>query len=69
LSLLGMVLFGYEVTWRGALVGLVEGGLLGGAFGWLIATAINAQVRSVEQAIRRHFEAETAFDPIDGTEP
>lgn len=37
LSLLGNYLFGFEVTWRGALIGLFEGGLLGFAVGALAA--------------------------------
>jgi protoporphyrinogen oxidase len=68
LSLLSIVMFGYEVSWRGALVGLLEGGILGGGLGWLIAQSVNRAVRLAESALRRHLAAEQALDPIDGTE-
>jgi hypothetical protein len=68
LSLLSIVMFGYEVSWRGALVGLLEGGILGGGLGWLIAQSVNRAVRLAESSLRRHLAAEQALDPIDGTE-
>ena len=37
LSLLGNYLFGFEVTWVGAVMGLLEGGVLGFAVGALAA--------------------------------
>ena len=36
LSLLGNYLFGFEVTWVGAVIGLFEGGMLGFAVGPLL---------------------------------
>jgi len=45
LALLGIYLRGYEVTWTGALVGLVYGLALGYLAGWLIGALYNRLVR------------------------
>ncbi|MEQ1627090.1 MAG: NAD(P)/FAD-dependent oxidoreductase [Nitrospira sp.] len=45
LSLLGNYLFGFEVTWGGAVIGLLEGGLLGFAVGTLAAGLRNWTLR------------------------
>lgn len=41
LDLLHHYLIGYSVTWPGAFVGLVEGGLLGAGLGWIICMIYN----------------------------
>ena len=45
LALLGVYLRGYEVTWTGAVVGLVYGLLLGYAAGWIIGALYNRLVK------------------------
>ncbi|MCC6139561.1 MAG: NAD(P)/FAD-dependent oxidoreductase [Nitrospira sp.] len=45
LSLLGNYLFGFDVTWPGAVIGLFEGGLVGGAVGALAAGLRNWTLR------------------------
>jgi hypothetical protein len=44
LSLLGNYFLGYEVSWAGALLGLVEAGIGGFGFGWVLASMINAVI-------------------------
>lgn len=69
LSLLGIYLVGYEVSWRGLLLGVVEGGAFGGALGAAIAHAINAVVGLAERALRRELEAERTIDALHGATP
>jgi len=69
LSLLGVYLFGYEVSWPGALLGLVEAGLLGFGVGALLASLLNRLIGAVETALRREIDAESAIDPLHGTAP
>lgn len=45
LGLLGIYLRGYEVTWPGAIVGLVYGLVLGYLAGWAIGALYNRLVR------------------------
>ena len=45
LGLLGIYLRGYEVTWPGAIVGLVYGLVLGYLAGWAISALYNRLVR------------------------
>jgi protoporphyrinogen oxidase len=65
LSLLGNYLFGFEMTWAGALAGLLEVGVYGFAFGWLLAKLINFVIAAEEQRIVRRAE-ERAVDPLEG---
>lgn len=44
LSLLSLYFYGYSVTWPGAFIGLLWGGLTGGAIGWLIGEVYNLVV-------------------------
>ena len=45
LALLGVYLRGYEVTWTGALVGLLYGLVIGYAAGWTIGAMYNRLVK------------------------
>ncbi len=45
LGLLGNYLPGYAVTWPGAVLGLVYGGIVGGATRWLLARIYNRLAR------------------------
>jgi len=44
LQLLGHYFIGYSVTWKGSLVGLCYGALVGGVVGWAIGTIYNGIV-------------------------
>jgi hypothetical protein len=52
LTLLGNYLFGFEVTWAGAVVGLFEGGLLGFAVGALAAGLRNRALKAYAKIVR-----------------
>ena len=52
LSLLGHFLFGFDVTWDGALVGFLEGGLGGFAIGYLGASFRNWGMKAYAQFMR-----------------
>jgi protoporphyrinogen oxidase len=65
LSLLGQVLFGYGMTWPGAITGALEAGALGFGFGYVLAKAINFVIAAEEQSIIRRAE-EAAVDPLEG---
>ncbi len=51
LSLLGQLLFGFEVSWGGSLIGLLEAGIGGFAFGYVLARMINLLVSTAEIAL------------------
>ena len=57
LSLLGNFLYGYDVTWGGSLVGLIEGGLGGFAIGYLGATFRNWGMKAYALFMRWRGEA------------
>ncbi len=61
-SLLGNYLFGYSVSWGGALVGALEAGALGFAVGFGMATAINLLLESYETSIQRQLELIEVLD-------
>ena len=65
LGLLGNSLFGYEATWSGAFVGLVEGALGGFGLGYLLARAINILVDLFEVSVRRRLQLASALDPLE----
>lgn len=44
LQLLSQYFYGYSVTWRGSMIGLLYGAVTGGAAGWLIGTVYNGVV-------------------------
>ena len=64
LSLLGNFFLGFEVTWRGAFVGLVEGGVGGFLFGFLLAKAINATIGFHERSLMRRLELAATIDAV-----
>ncbi len=68
LSLIGSYFFGYSVTWSGAIVGFFEAGLLGFAFGWLLAKMINLIVAREESHLRQHVENTLAMNAFQGEE-
>ncbi len=52
LSLLGNYLFGFEVTWAGAVIGFFEGGMWGGAVGALAAGLRNGAFKVYAKIVR-----------------
>ena len=62
LSLLGNYLFGYDVSWRGCLIGVLEGAILGFAFGFVLAYMINALIGGAETVLRRDLEMTRILD-------
>lgn len=65
LSLLGSYLFGFEVTWPGAIIGLLESGLFGFGLGALIAGLRNWTLRGYARFARRRSDAERRRDLLD----
>ena len=57
LSLLSQYLWGYSVTWPGALRGLVQGGVGGFALGYVAASLRNWGVNAYASLLRRRAEA------------
>ncbi len=66
LSLLGNYLFGYQVSWPGLLVGMVEVGLGGFAVGWTVGRLINLLTTMLVRDLERRLAALTAFEAMDG---
>ncbi len=66
LSLLGNYLPGFEASWSGAVIGLVEAGLGGFGMGYLLARAINVLTGWHESMIRRHIQLGETLDPLAG---
>jgi protoporphyrinogen oxidase len=64
LSLIGQYVAGYEVSWGGAVVGLLGAGIGGFAFGWILARAINGLIGWEELLLRRQIVARTV-DPLE----
>ncbi len=62
LSLLGQYFFGYEVSWGGSLIGLLEAGAAGFAFGYVLAHMINRLVSTAEIDLRREIETIRGMD-------
>jgi protoporphyrinogen oxidase len=59
LSLLSHYLIGFEVTWAGAVIGLIEGGTGGFTLGFLGASLRNWGMAAYAYMLRRRVEAET----------
>jgi len=66
LSLLGNYLFGYEVSWPGLLVGIVEAGLAGFVLGWSVARLINLFTAILLRDLERRLAMLTVLDAVDG---
>jgi protoporphyrinogen oxidase len=66
LSLLGNYLFGYEVSWPGLAVGMVEVGAVGFGFGWITAKMINRLIAAFERDFERRLAAITTLEAMDG---
>jgi hypothetical protein len=56
---------GFEVTWRGALLGLLEAGAGGFGFGCVLARLINAVVAREERVLLDRIEAARAMDLVE----
>ena len=65
LSLLGQFLFGFQVTWGGALIGLIEGGLGGFTIGYVTARLRNWGMKTYGEFIRRRGEAANRRNLLD----
>jgi ABC-type Fe3+/spermidine/putrescine transport system ATPase subunit len=66
LSLLGNYLFGYEVSFPGMAVGMVEAGLIGFVLGWIAARLINRLTSAFERDLERRLAALTTLEALDG---
>jgi protoporphyrinogen oxidase len=66
LSLVGAYFLGYKVSWGGALLGMVEAGLFGFVFGWVMAKMVNLVVAREERRLREKVEASMAMDLLEG---
>jgi protoporphyrinogen oxidase len=69
LALLSHYIVGFEVSWAGAFIGLVEAGGLGFAFGWTLASLINAVIGWQERALIRRLERRLAMGALDEDMP
>ena len=65
LTLLSNYIVGFQVSWAGAFIGLVEAGVLGFGFGWAMAKLINAVVGWQERALIRRLERHLVFEALD----
>jgi hypothetical protein len=65
LSLLKNYLIGFEVSWPGALLGMVEAGLIGFAVGYLGARFGNLGIAAYAHSIQRRAEADANRDLLD----
>lgn len=65
LSLLRNYLPGYEVSWVGAFMGLVDAGVIGFVGGYLLATLRNVGLSAYTHVVKRRAEAEEAKDLLD----
>ncbi len=66
LVLLGNYLLGYQMSWTGAVLGLLEGGSVGFGIGYLLANVMNWTVRWHEVALYRKLEIGAALDAAAG---
>lgn len=66
LSLLGNFLFGFEVSWPGLAVGIVEAGLLGFGLGWVTGKLVNLVIRGFERDLERRLAILTTIEALDG---
>jgi hypothetical protein len=66
LSLLGNYLFGFEVSWPGLLVGMVEAGVLGFGLGWVTAKLVNLSITIFERDLERRLATLTTLEGMTG---
>jgi len=66
LSLLSIYIVGYEISWPGALLGLVGGCILGFLLGFAIATCINLLMTWTERSLLDALEEEHEVEPVQG---
>ena len=66
LSLLGHYLFGYEVSWPGLAVGIVEAGLVGFGLGWSAARLSNLLIAAFERDLERRLANLTTLEAMSG---
>jgi protoporphyrinogen oxidase len=66
LSLLGNYLFGFQVSWLGLAVGVVEVALFGFAAGWTTAKLVNFLIRGFERGLERKLATLTTLEALDG---
>jgi protoporphyrinogen oxidase len=66
LSLLGHYLFGYEVSWPGLLLGMVEASLAGFMLGWIVARLINLFTAMLLRDLERRLATLTTLEAVDG---
>ncbi|MEK7832699.1 MAG: hypothetical protein AAB401_16520, partial [Acidobacteriota bacterium] len=65
LGLLRNYLIGFEVTWTGALIGMIEGGVGGFTLGYLGASLRNWGMKAYAHLIRRRVETQAASKVLD----
>jgi protoporphyrinogen oxidase len=65
LSLLSNYLLGFKVTWSGAVIGLIEGGVIGFGLGFVMAWIRNWGLRAYAAVLRRWAENEAQRDLLD----
>jgi len=66
LSLLGNYLFGFEVSWPGLAVGVVETGAVGFGLGWITARLINAMIGVFERNLERRLSEMVTLESMSG---
>jgi protoporphyrinogen oxidase len=66
LSLLGNYFFGFEVSWPGLAIGLVEAGIVGFALGWSTGKLINLLISGFQRDFERRLAALTTLEAISG---
>jgi protoporphyrinogen oxidase len=66
LSLLGNYFFGFEVSWPGLAVGVIETGILGFGLGWVTGKLINLLIRGFERSLERRLTVLTTIEALDG---
>jgi len=67
LALLGSYFPGFEVSWRGAWLGLLEAAAGGFVFGYALARLINGVVAREERGLLARIEAAQAMDLLEGS--
>lgn len=65
LGLLGQYFYGYDLSWGGAVAGLLWGGAVGCVAGWLLGFVHNFTVRTWVLLIRARYEPRQASDLLD----